>query len=768
MFAKTTQRLCWKELKQVLPLAVMLVVIGVCLQAFFLISNETTQKYATLGIMIGLPGLFAVGAGALMVGQEKEQRTLYWLSTLPLPSSNIFWTKLLIACCILLALWPLSVAIAAIFSMPQGGLGALISSSMTNDALPLATWPLHSLFVLLSGFALAWYLQNSLKALVLLLPIAFLPTLVASLITQTILENTGRYSVTTGPSVPALLACQTVGCIIALTLCYRSAIAALSPARPARISKTADERDKTRKVFGPPHTPWSALLWQNLTQSKWLLLFALAITIVPPILHVTHLVGDDYFPVAAIAGLLSIWLIGVGTFQGDQLNGRVRFMADRGIAPGQLWRSRLLTPATAAVACVAILFVGWLLGLREPLDLFTTITGAIIAVGMAAWVYVASQWSSQISTGPIVAAVVGLACSIGAVAYFMVCIETLGTPLWLALAIAGLPLLATRLATRRWMDCTRGRPFWFIHIMSAALFVLIPAVPMVVTLATAPKLSPNFIAAMQELTPQSRMPELSLTLAAPSTPEDQLAPDTRLTSEKIAASIAHLNRELRLEGRSISCEYRVERFIVNQLAFQSELQGSDAPAREPNFAAVVSLATRLVNKMRRTPDLQTQDAADRIEIALLRELLSESANKLPEEVRAAAKNLLSDRNGRQLARQKAIASAWLQTTQSNEIGGYSKDYGRDIPNARSLLRYRQEAAHMLEQLWKISKAGDLDTTRERRLIAQFWGASEAYYGLGPDGEAFRADGSQRHLPGTWVYAPGSQWQAAWERVAETL
>jgi hypothetical protein len=86
--------LIWKETRQLLPLLLILVgvcvVLIVCWSEFFSVRRIGNQVQY---IPLILPALFAVGAAAVLVGQEKEQRTLGWLASLPIPPSRLIVVK---------------------------------------------------------------------------------------------------------------------------------------------------------------------------------------------------------------------------------------------------------------------------------------------------------------------------------------------------------------------------------------------------------------------------------------------------------------------------------------------------------------------------------------------------------------------------------------------------------------------------------------------------------------------------------------------------
>ena len=99
--------LCWKEVRQVLPLVWMQLGLGLCLQLLFLLHPNRMFVPRFL-VFAGMPSLFAVGAGVLLVGQEKERRTLDWLRSLPIAARDLVAVKLATGLVALIAVWCLN------------------------------------------------------------------------------------------------------------------------------------------------------------------------------------------------------------------------------------------------------------------------------------------------------------------------------------------------------------------------------------------------------------------------------------------------------------------------------------------------------------------------------------------------------------------------------------------------------------------------------------------------------------------------------------
>ncbi|MEO8269896.1 MAG: ABC-2 transporter permease, partial [Aureliella sp.] len=110
--------LWWKELRQLLPLVGLLFIVGLLLQLLTLVTPSDFE-WRNAAVVLGMPGLFAAGAGALLVGQEKELHTFNWLRSLPVPPRDVVRTKLLAGLLGLLLVWLVSLSlVAAVGSLP--------------------------------------------------------------------------------------------------------------------------------------------------------------------------------------------------------------------------------------------------------------------------------------------------------------------------------------------------------------------------------------------------------------------------------------------------------------------------------------------------------------------------------------------------------------------------------------------------------------------------------------------------------------------------
>ena len=95
--------LLWKEFRQVVPLITAVLLGGFGLLLLILVLSALTNKRSLSFdrgfwyLFLSMPMMYATGVGALLVGSEKESRSLQWMRSLPICSKQIAWNKLVVA-----------------------------------------------------------------------------------------------------------------------------------------------------------------------------------------------------------------------------------------------------------------------------------------------------------------------------------------------------------------------------------------------------------------------------------------------------------------------------------------------------------------------------------------------------------------------------------------------------------------------------------------------------------------------------------------------
>ena len=813
------RRLWWKELRQMTPLLLMLPAIAAGLQLLNWANNldNSVQAFQTMqaSLVFGMPALFACGVGAMLVGYEKELRTIAWLSSLPIPARRIVWVKLGAGLAGLVILWALSgIYILFAAARPSWSIGEWIREGWT--------YPTHSLYVLFAGFALAWRSRSALVALLLVVPAAIVPYVVATGIERYIVVPfevpferllSGGQIVGHFPSPhPSglnvferlLFGCQIVGVGIAGWLSLRWGRVALSaepPSHPGWKSWLADRdveqarRQVTR--VRPVRPPMSAAVWQFAAQSRAVLIGCGAMLVVAAMMFVAW--RDDLS--VAVAGLLafvaSSWL-GVVVFQSDGAGERIRFLADRGLSPSMIWWSRQLAPAglLAGLALLTALSmmirpdVGW----DDRIDVAYTF-GAFAAAGVA--VYLTSQWFGQLLRSPVVSAIGAPLVSVMMVSYAGFAIGMMETPWWLVALLVPLPAVATRRMTRRWMDRNLGLGYWAGHGGFLAAVLVIPAVPMLFAVARQPSMPSSIAAeldAAAEGAPAATGPLVDLVLdtaeharrdpafvfANPAREQDDAESDE---PERDRDLLRDVESQLRNRSGPISTASRrvIEHLQVTasiaRLSMPGDEQNSDEEIRE-RYRGAIRLLVEITDRMRTSPRIIEQDTADLIEIWLLEEVRAEGgAGRFGETLLRDTCRLLGDRTRRKQARTRAVALSWesfrsdlRRGIDPNDVGGYSLDHVRgDLGTLKGAWIAERKIGAALANLWELARGGPSAATPERlRQIASDWGRPEEEYGIGPGGIYFRADDPDRFVRADLTERFGaiaSQWYAGWENVA---
>ncbi len=530
------KRLILKELRQLWPLIASSLIITVLLYLLVLIirTNSIDRPMAWGVLVVGLPGLFAVGIGSMLVGQEKEQRTILWLQSLPLAKRDLVSSKLIAGLIGLAIVWIASLALVTVFAGGEyWGTGNQLAVDYWTSFSAL---PLHTLYLLLAGLAISWRVQSAFLGLILLVPIAFLPGIMTMLAASFLYPS--RIEVV-GSSL--LVGSQLICCVAAAWLSWRYAMKTLSAAATVRTGVTT----ATKSVrFGTPYSKGSALLWQFAAQSK-LTLWATVVMFVLSILltlslskfdwnqfyfysarsarYGNNFPGEMAFVAVALAFLATCWL-GVLVFQSDRTNRRIRFLADRGLSPSLVWRTRQAIPICICLAAgIMLVVVATWVGMSSGpsfaklvQELAALVVFPLLLISLATYSF--SQWLAQLLPSPIVAAISAPPACLGVVVYYMACVTELGTPFLLLVLVALLPLVVTRVLMKRWMDDRLDWKYWTTHLATPLICIVLPLVPLAYTWLTTPTMDSTIRAALEEqaksssLVPASRSLNLILPL----------------------------------------------------------------------------------------------------------------------------------------------------------------------------------------------------------------------------------------------------------------
>ncbi len=779
------QRLWWKELRQLLPMLILLPTIAFLLTALYLLNDNSNQFNWSAGVAVflGMPGLFAVGAGALLVGQEKEMRTIQWLASLPIRPQTIVRIKTAAAVVGLAILW----VISGLYFLWRDR----YDTPMT-DIGQFSVWPTNSFFVLFAGIAIAWRIKSALVALLLVVPIAMVPYVLALVLHAMMAADEYYY---TDPSPGTVIAMQVIGCLVALFLVDRFGRAALSPERvrlglPFLANATNRERNgrAAPASYGVIQSPLPALIWQFAMQSRALLigtsimlLVAAAMLLMRYASRANSVIPFDIF----LCYLATSWL-GASVFQSDSAHQRIRFLADRGLSPRLIWLTRQIVPITviAAIAIATLLLASLVgpAGLKASPGLGTM---GMLAIASLFVVFSFSQWAGQVITSPIVSMVVAPLVSIIPFTAYSFSVVTLGSPLGLISIAAFLPFLATFLSTRRWMDRRFGKRYWFTQGGYAAIVILMPTFPHFMALAFEPGMSRQVRKQIETVVANPnnvlRMP-VELVLDKDVENERPFVSFVRTWNNQIDSVRSQFRATSAPIG--ISSQGPILKILAINLMAGMSLQQSDSAVSDEHldlFRRSMELLSDMVVRMRTSPQVVDQDFADSIEIAMVRQMRrTETRAALGEERYKLVAARLADTQARRDARVRSVALSWYNyDSQSkfsrvppSQFGGYDLQGGGDglsWKNGKGLAHRR--VARRAENLWRMADFSGDEVPKEWLLeVASDWGIVSTYYGLGSGGIYYRVDSVDDSIA---VAKKGSnaianQWYAGWEKQAREL
>jgi hypothetical protein len=499
-------RILYKEAKPLLPLLLALAVLSLLGHALVEIQHTFGQlDKMTHAVPFGLtPIFFALGAAALLVSQEKEQRTLLWYASLPIAPRQIVQSKILVGVIGVLLSWLISAGIAAPFSVEIFN----IRPEAPTDILYIL--PLTGLFIFFSSFATAWIWGTAIPALLALIPIVITTILLATTFTNLYHGDFEFKSDLYTRGTPLVwlvsytVAVVTVG-LIARRLGSRSFVARGSVGLKKQLNNAFAYRAHLN-FFGYRRSgERGALLWQAWMQNRLLItaLVANAFLLWLWIQNVDRIPRLGFIgAILTISfGLIVCW-VGAFTFGADQYQRRVHFLAERGISPSKIWLSRILMPLGAAVfvyfSVMAIAYFDWSGAQKGTPPQFALLSGVFTLVAFAY-----AQWWGQVTHSRVVSLCGAPLIAALAIGFFGSVTTSMIAPIWIVLPTLAIPFIATRVSMRAWMDRRFTLGFYVRHGLFALASIAIPLAPFGLFLTTLPRMSSTnqakFLAELKQL-----------------------------------------------------------------------------------------------------------------------------------------------------------------------------------------------------------------------------------------------------------------------------
>lgn len=770
--------LLWKELRQVAPLAIFVFLFGGGLLLLTLVveaySGRLNATHWTGHLMpwISLPIFFATGVGALLVGSEKESRTLQWLQSLPISAKQIAWSKT-IAILLSLGLVAVSSLLLWLLSGVLHGVWPLThpSASMdTNSRWMLAIYSMVALFLAFAGYAFAWRFHSSFVALAMLVPASLLVWLTAYLISWGV--DGSRADLASLAYVGTLLV-ATVGLAVdSWRQSQRYLGGSLAGAdgfdswrwlfpwkQPANAALL--EEQGVSWLQREPVAPLTGMLWQTIRQHRlwWgaVALFGsaaiLASSRIPydtpgVLLPLSRYDTEVASTLLYLLGVAVCWL-GVFAFQGESIRDRVRFYADRGISPRLFWVTRHWVPLLLLVGLALVRYLARgsaglpaesLLPAMRAMD-----AGRFLAIGLA--IYSVGQWVSQCVKSPVVATVLATVVANAMIFYYLFAVLSFSAPWWLLPVPPLVFFVATAWLMQPWMERRGDWRFHLQQVVWAAVALAIPLVPGTREILKMPRLKE---AVRQELValagvgpvkgrPVDRLPKdihyYADAASLGAVPDDVAANETH--RRQVRADLIQrgwdastVNRWLGRGGIRIGITEMIS--LRKQLEAEERSEGTQVATSQTEYRSMLSHFPKLIRDLRATGTLRLCDEAEQLEVALLHECrLAESRQRMGDRLFSQVAQVLGESDQRDQARKVALASAWMDLQQSRKVGitrwvtspgGYVPDqifrYG-SVPSGGSTslinyLRMTRASELWVQDLWDLLKQGGAEDRKRAR------------------------------------------------------
>jgi hypothetical protein len=818
-----TKALLWKEFRQVMQL--MLTVLGlgfgtlliIVVTAAFGSRKGLTYDDGFWFLFLSMPMMYATGVGILLVGTEKESRSMQWMRSLPVSAKYIAWSKLVVALVTLALVWLIAGASWAGFASflgenPFKSWSMDIYSMSAGDAL-LPPYLMVSLFLCLSGLAFAWRFESQILSLLMLIPAALAVWSVAYGLDRFLAASKSSLHLGNVADSGSYLASLSIGSVIAVVYGWRTSqreLAALAaPVHGSATSAWAPElfgsasangaqseaRSAEAWTLWPSVTPISGMLWQMIRQNGvWWSLISIASLVVLAAGSGFHAFGatstiDDgwifllLFPIGVLSGLL-----GVLAFQSDGIQQRVRFYADRGVSPTVLWWTRHWIPVTMLLGIAVVRYLTLRLYRPDNPPLILVDTMAVLAVSLAA--YIVGQWVSQFIKSPILSAIILPAVLLANLAYCTFTIGAMETPWWLLIPSFAIIAISTCWMMRPWMERRIDWKYYLQHGGFVLAALAIPLVPGLWKIWNLPSMPSEVRTNLEQLAMKSpsvsRMPGSRL----PQSINFGFGTLTGGIDLKSIGAVLDQNEQVKeqlshgLLRQATSPDYWLAHWDPQALlqAYWAELAGLqndliriqgdptlDAKESLEKYQAAVTDIPNLVSGLRATKRLRFCDLAERIELIALGQCMHSKAREwMGDAAYQSVTKLLADDQARDQSRRLALATAWWETKQSKKLDGLdgylTQSYGNNKPGMHQAsiptsIGMLQTHDLFVADLWRLLEltAGSSQAKAHRQSIL----SKNAWASSWIDTGSF----IWMQFP---IYTPAETWRGDWEVLAKKL
>jgi hypothetical protein len=487
------------------------------------------------------------------------------------------------------------------------------------------------------------------------------------------------------------------------------------------------------------------------------------------------LIGGNIIAVFAVS-----WL-GVFVFTGDGSSEQIRFLAELGSSPTQVWIGRQLI-GVSLLSIALLLFASlslWLLSMMtDPNALVPSIALVTMIGGIA---YSVSQWTSQLLRILAASAFVAPVLS-GVTIYWLGFAATeFDAPLWLLLVCGSLPMVATWLLMRRYMDGHRGLATWLTAVGTVLLMIILPVAPLAIEVVQSPSMPASIRAKLvSESKEVWRSSGTAQRITLVNVPDGRDVPNmtgAQALQQFEQRSFGPGDRlELGFDGANALTPATVDNYIIEEaiaLATYEKLRFESSPEEESSVESVgqwIKALTNIATRLRQSRGWWDQNIADLIEIWLTQTLSSESFEKLLDrDFCRAAIDLLADQQGRNLARRRAILASINGSFANARLPSYAW-YRSMSPIKQWLVEDRENHAIAAAALQLINDgAAGKPTEAALRELHELTIGPSIEFDDGPYSDRMRvgADGVLSIQQRTAMY-PCCHWFATWEADAMRL
>ncbi len=357
--------LLWKDFQQVKSTFIAVLAGVFAVQLLLLFSASFVQNAEARMALYGgtitfaciAPILLALGCGGMLIGQERQSGTWAWSSSLPASWRLALGSKLVVATVgslgtsVPLAIIPLALWMTGQFLPTAGSFAVIYVSSLTVVIF---------FEVVVFCFLATILMRETLTALVVAgIGLATVQILLGAWFADYVSPAIIRWG---APSDQAGLIAfaifiglaLTIGCVLmVVTFRWRWGIGQQATFAFWRNTSSVRVPSSVRYEYAEGIAPseWWMMFRHSVENSFWLRLIVVIGTFV---LIANTSAVPNFVPGIA---MLSVCILGVTAFEGDQTLLRFRFLADRGVVPWKLIASRLSVVAVWALLIIISTFV---------------------------------------------------------------------------------------------------------------------------------------------------------------------------------------------------------------------------------------------------------------------------------------------------------------------------------------------------------------------------------------------------------------------------